>query len=79
MASFLDDLLERGSNNVQAIVELDEKIMDLQRRIEAEREKTAQKKGPPATAEVVVVIGSDKAEEVDLKLTYGELGALWKA
>ena len=48
-----------------------EKILQLERQIAAETEKTASKRGT-ARGQVEVVIVADNATSVDLKLTYSK-------
>ncbi|GLB44778.1 putative protein with domain of unknown function (DUF4139) [Lyophyllum shimeji] len=69
MSSFLESFVQQGRKNLQAITELGEKIVDIDRQIEKEAEQSAQKKGE-ARGEVSIVLGADEPTSIDLRLTY---------
>jgi hypothetical protein len=69
MGEFLQSFVEQGRKNLQAVAELDEKLVVVNRQIEAELEKEATKKGA-STGEVTIVVGADSETHVNLKLTY---------
>ncbi|KAJ6543618.1 hypothetical protein DFH09DRAFT_1041079 [Mycena vulgaris] len=78
MGTFLESFVQQGRKNLEAIAELDEKIVALDRQIEAELQKEATKKGGP-TGEVTIVVGTDSDTHVDLKLTYIVTNASWES
>lgn len=60
---------------MQAIAEIEEKIVQVDRQIEIERHTETVKKGTCA-GEVIVIIGADTDSHVDLKLIYSKLKSL---
>jgi prefoldin subunit 5 len=71
MLSFLTKFVERGQNNIEKVAHLDERILEVDRSIEVEQAKTTLKKGA-LNGEVVVVLGSKMAIDVNMTLTYSE-------
>ncbi|KAJ7471038.1 hypothetical protein FB451DRAFT_1090666 [Mycena latifolia] len=78
MGTFLESFVQQGRKNLEAIAELDEKIVAVDRQIEAEQLKEATKKGA-STGEVTIVVGTDSDTHVDLKLTYLVSNASWES
>ncbi|KAK7055911.1 hypothetical protein R3P38DRAFT_2849558 [Favolaschia claudopus] len=78
MGEFLVSFVEQGRKNLEAVAELDEKIVVLDRKIEAEQRKEASKKGE-SSGEVSIVLGTDSAAHVDIKLTYIVTNASWES
>ncbi|KAJ7035289.1 hypothetical protein C8F04DRAFT_1098768 [Mycena alexandri] len=78
MGDFLQSFVEQGRKNLQAVAELDEKIVVLNRQIEVELQKETTKKGA-SNAQVTIVVGTDSDTHVDLKLTYLVLNASWES
>ncbi|KAF7291781.1 hypothetical protein HMN09_01237900 [Mycena chlorophos] len=78
MGEFLKSFVASGNHNLEAIAEIDEKIVAVDREIEAELEKEASKRGE-ATGLVTVVVGSDAPTSVELKLTYIVSNATWSS
>ncbi|KAF7335446.1 hypothetical protein MVEN_02197900 [Mycena venus] len=78
MGEFLQSFVEQGRKNLQAVAELDEKIVALDRQIEVEVQKETTKKGL-TTGEVTIVVGTDSDTHVDLKLTYIVSNASWES
>ncbi|KAG6849296.1 hypothetical protein H0H93_009651 [Arthromyces matolae] len=77
MSTFLESFVEQGRKNLIEIVDLEEKIISIQRQIERETEKRVSKKGD-ATGKVSIVLGTDNDTAVDLKLTYIVGNVLWQ-
>lgn len=69
MGDFLQSFVEQGRKNLQAVAELDEKIVVLTRQIEVELKKETTKKGA-SNGQVAIVVGTDSDAHIDLKLTY---------
>lgn len=69
MGVFLESFVQQGRKNLEAVAEIDEKIVALDRQIEVEQQKEATKKGA-STGEVTIVVGTDSDTHLDLKLTY---------
>ncbi|KAJ6489052.1 hypothetical protein C8R45DRAFT_901974 [Mycena sanguinolenta] len=78
MGAFLESFVEQGRKNLQAVAELDEKLVILNRQIEAELKKEASKKGE-TTGEVTIVLGTDSDTHVNFKLTYLVSNASWES
>ncbi|KAF8155336.1 hypothetical protein K438DRAFT_1687435 [Mycena galopus ATCC 62051] len=78
MGEFLQSFVEQGRKNLQAIAELDEKIVVVDRQIEAELKKETTKKGAFG-GEVTIVLGTDSEAHVDIKLTYIVSNASWES
>ncbi|KAF7335447.1 hypothetical protein MVEN_02198000 [Mycena venus] len=78
MGEFLQSFVEQGRKNLEAVAELDEKIVALDRQIEVEVQKETTKKGL-TTGEVTIVVGTDSDTHVDLKLTYIVSNASWES
>ncbi|KAJ6615886.1 hypothetical protein B0H10DRAFT_2435257 [Mycena sp. CBHHK59/15] len=78
MHEFLQSFVQQGRMNLEAVAELDEKIVALDRQIESEQQKQAAKKGA-STGEVTVVLGTDSDARIDLKLTYIVSNASWES
>ncbi|KAJ3507403.1 hypothetical protein NLJ89_g6323 [Agrocybe chaxingu] len=77
MGQFLESYVERERNSLNARAELSEKIVELNRQIEAEQHKTSSKQGT-ANGQVDIVIAADEDTNAELKLTYIVSGAQWK-
>ncbi|KAJ6578075.1 hypothetical protein B0H19DRAFT_1122296 [Mycena capillaripes] len=78
MGEFLQSFVEQGRKNLQAVAELDEKIVVVNRQIEVELQKEATRKGA-STGEVTIVLGADAEMHVNLKLTYIVSNASWES
>ncbi|KAF7375624.1 hypothetical protein MSAN_00451300 [Mycena sanguinolenta] len=78
MGAFLESFVEQGRKNLQAVAELDEKLVVVNRQIEAELKKEATKKGD-TTGEVTIVLGTDSDTHVNFKLTYLVSNASWES
>ncbi|KAJ7650911.1 hypothetical protein FB45DRAFT_889070 [Roridomyces roridus] len=78
ISSILQSFVDHGRKNIDAVAELDEKLAALDLEIEAEQQKETFKKGL-TTGEVTVVVGTDSAIHVDLKLTYIVTNASWES
>ncbi|CAK5280711.1 unnamed protein product [Mycena citricolor] len=76
MVEFLQSFVQQGRKNLEAVAEIDEKLVAVERKIEAEREKSAARKGA-TEGQVVIVVGADSATSVELKLTYIVANAAW--
>ncbi|KAG6867698.1 hypothetical protein C0993_012166 [Termitomyces sp. T159_Od127] len=76
MTAFLESFVEQGRKNLNDMNELDEKIIALGRQIERETEKSVLKKGD-TRGEVTIILGTDNAITVDLKLTYIVGNVFW--
>ncbi|EIN04009.1 hypothetical protein PUNSTDRAFT_108850 [Punctularia strigosozonata HHB-11173 SS5] len=77
-SSFLDGFIERAQKNLEALAELDEAIVQVNREIHTEKERAAKKKGD-SRGEVTVVIVADQDGPVELKLTYIVANASWES
>ncbi|KAF7984409.1 hypothetical protein HWV62_14456 [Athelia sp. TMB] len=71
MHEFLQDFETRGNENLEAVSQIDEKIVQINRQIAQETAKVALKTGE-ANAQVTVVVVSTADMNVDMKLTYSE-------
>ncbi|KAJ6492563.1 hypothetical protein C8R47DRAFT_1013238, partial [Mycena vitilis] len=78
MNEFLQSFVEQGKKNLQAVAEIEEKLVVVDRQIEVEVEKEAAKKGA-STGEVTIVLGTDSETHVNLKLTYIVSNASWES
>ncbi|KAJ7629708.1 hypothetical protein DFH06DRAFT_1284783 [Mycena polygramma] len=78
MNEFLQSFVEQGKKNLQAVAEIEEKLVVVDRQIEVELEKEAAKKGA-STGEVTIVVGTDSETHVNLKLTYIVSNASWES
>ncbi|KAJ7503295.1 hypothetical protein B0H11DRAFT_578984 [Mycena galericulata] len=78
IGSVLSSFVEQGRKNIEAVAELDEKLVALDREIEKEVERETSKKGA-AAGEVTIVVGTESATRVDLKLTYIVTNASWES
>ncbi|KAJ7149928.1 hypothetical protein C8R46DRAFT_1008752 [Mycena filopes] len=78
MGEFLQSFVEQGRKNLQAVAELDEKIVVVNRQIERELEKEVTKTGA-SNAQVTIVVGTDSEAHVNLKLTYLVTNASWES
>ncbi|KAJ7765857.1 hypothetical protein DFH07DRAFT_1058781 [Mycena maculata] len=76
IGAVLQNFVDQGRKNIEAVAELDEKLVALDRQIEAERQKETIKKGA-STGEVTVVVGTEAPAHVELKLTYIVTNASW--
>ncbi|KAG6855766.1 hypothetical protein H0H87_011135 [Tephrocybe sp. NHM501043] len=76
MSSFLESFVEQGRKNLNEITEVQEKIIAVDRQIERENEKSVSKKGN-TQGEVTVILGTDNAGVVELKLTYIVSNVSW--
>ncbi|KDQ59014.1 hypothetical protein JAAARDRAFT_127570 [Jaapia argillacea MUCL 33604] len=77
MTTFLDSFVLRGRKNLQAVSELEEKIVEIDRQIEKEQEKTTTTKGE-SNGKVTIVIAAENEGQVELKLTYIVTNANWE-
>ncbi|KDQ59015.1 hypothetical protein JAAARDRAFT_192573, partial [Jaapia argillacea MUCL 33604] len=77
MTTFLDNFILRGRKNLQAVSELEEKIVEVDRQIEKVREKTTTTKGE-RNGKVAIVITVEDDGQVELKLTYIVWNASWE-
>ncbi|KAJ7239375.1 hypothetical protein B0H12DRAFT_1237581 [Mycena haematopus] len=78
MGAFLESFVEQGRKNLEAVAELDEKIVAVDRQIEAELKKETTRKGE-AAGEITIVLGTDSEAHVDIKLTYLVSNASWES
>ncbi|KAF9459033.1 hypothetical protein BDZ94DRAFT_1269216 [Collybia nuda] len=78
MSQFLESFVEQGRKNLDAINDINEKIVEIERQIERESRKKIQKKGD-SRGQVIVVLGTDENTSIDLKLTYIVSDVQWKS
>ncbi|KAF9459031.1 hypothetical protein BDZ94DRAFT_1239542 [Collybia nuda] len=77
MTQFLESFIELGRKNLDAVGEISEKIVEIERQIDRETRKGLVKKGG-TRGEVAVVLGADENTTIDLKLTYIVSHVHWK-
>lgn len=71
MSDFLKSFVTKGSENLEAVAQIDEKIVEINRQIAKETAKAALKTGE-ANGQVTVVIVAASEASVELKLTYSK-------
>ncbi|KAF9550044.1 hypothetical protein CPC08DRAFT_768987 [Agrocybe pediades] len=77
MSQFLESYVAQGRKTVEAITTLNEQIVQVDREIDEEKEKSSSKKGSNR-GRVDVVLFAEEEAAVDLKLTYLVDNAQWK-
>jgi hypothetical protein len=71
MSDFLETFVEKGTDNLKAIAEVDKQIVDLNRMIEKESAKAALKFAG-ANGQVTIVVVAAEDGKAELKMTYSE-------
>ncbi|KAK0472056.1 hypothetical protein IW261DRAFT_1343884 [Armillaria novae-zelandiae] len=69
MTQFLQSFVEQGRKNTEAVSSIDEKIIEIDRLLEIEADKSSLKKGT-LTGEVHVVVGATAPESIQMQITY---------
>jgi cell division septum initiation protein DivIVA len=69
--SFLESFIKNGRKNLKEVRELEEQIVELDRKIAKQREQQQERVGS-TDGKVVVTISASTAGPVDLKLTYSK-------
>ncbi len=69
MAQFLQSFVEQGRKNTEAVGSIDEKIIEIDRSLEIEADKSSLRKGT-LTGEVHVVVGATAPESIQMQITY---------
>ncbi|KIJ96516.1 hypothetical protein K443DRAFT_682305 [Laccaria amethystina LaAM-08-1] len=77
MTEFLEGFMQQGKEIIQAEASLSEQIIELERLIEAENEKSTSKRGT-TNGKVNIVLGADGDSDVEIKLTYIVSNATWE-
>lgn len=76
MAQFLESFVEQGRKNLEGVAVIGDKIVEIDRLIEAEAFKTSTRKGS-LNGEATIVVGTDSATKLDLLLTYSTLSHIY--
>ncbi|PBK67849.1 hypothetical protein ARMSODRAFT_937831 [Armillaria solidipes] len=69
MTQFLQSFVEQGRKNTEAVSSIDEKIIEIDRLLEIEADKSTLRKGT-LTGEVHVVVGATAPESIQMQITY---------
>lgn len=69
MAQFLQSFVEQGRKNTEAVSSIDEKIIEIDRLLEIEVDKSSLRKGT-LTGEVHIVVGATAPESIQMQITY---------
>jgi len=72
MGEFLKGFVTKGTENLEAVSKIEEKIVEVKRLIEKETAKSDMKKGQ-CNGQVIIVVVAAQESTIDLKLTYSEL------